>query len=210
VVDGAVHRARVRALRWTGDRVTGVTLEDGTDLTATTTVLAAGASIRFIDGLPDALRPPVRPVKGQTLRVRLPDPLPRIVRGSVKGNPVYLVPRTNGELVIGATSEEVGFDVRPRAGAVYELLRDAQTLVPSVAEAELVDVSTGLRPGSPDNAPIIGRLCDGLVAATGHYRNGVLLTPVTADGVAQLVVSGQLPAELQPFRPQRFTAEVPA
>jgi len=152
-------------------------------------VLAAGAWSRAVGGLPEDLRPPVRPVKGQTLRLRGPaDHLTHVVRGSVKGNAVYIVPRADGEIVVGASSEEAGFDDRPRTGPVYELLRDAATLVPALTETTFVEVDTGLRPATPDNAPILGptRL-PGLVMATGHYRNGVLLTPVTADEIAALV-----------------------
>jgi glycine oxidase len=146
-------------------------------------------------------------VKGQTLRLRLAGRprLGRVVRATVKGSPVYVVPREDGELVVGASSEERGFDQQPRAGAVYELLRDAQTIVPELSEAVLEELSTGLRPGSPDNAPIVGPTAiDGLVAASGHYRNGILLTPVTADGVASLISDGMLPDVLKPFTPARF------
>lgn len=204
-----VARIDVRA-----DRVCGVTTVGGTGLAAGVVVLAAGAQAGRVAGLPDSARPRVHPVKGQTLRlrVRADDLPPRIVRGSVRGSPVYLVPRAAasgvGELVVGATSEEAGFDCTPRAGAVYELLRDAQSLLPAVSEAELVEVSTALRPGSPDNAPQIGRTAvDGLVVATGHYRNGILLTPITADGVARLITDGGLPAELLPFGPERFVLQ---
>jgi glycine oxidase len=118
---------------------------------------------------------------------------------------VYLVPREDGEVVVGASSEEAGFNVQPRAGAVYELLRDAQTVVPELAEAELTEVSTGLRPGSPDNAPLLGRCGpEGLVLASGHYRNGILLTPITADGISELLVTGAVPAELAAFDPARL------
>jgi glycine oxidase len=127
-----------------------------------------------------------------------------VVRGSVRGNPVYLVGRANGELVVGASSEEAGFDLRPRAGAVYELLRDAQTLIPELSEAEFVEVSTSVRPGSPDNAPLLGMSnVDGLVYATGHYRNGILLTPVTADEIANLVATGEASDVIAPFTPGR-------
>jgi glycine oxidase len=159
--------------------------------------------------VPAAVAPPVRPVKGQTVRVALPGPqrLQHVVRGWVKGMPVYLVPRRDGRIVVGASSEERGFDVAPRAGAVYELLRDAQSLVPELGEAVLEEVSTGLRPGSPDNAPIVGATAvDGLFVATGHYRNGILLTPVTADGTAALIADGAAPAALVPFSPSRFSA----
>jgi glycine oxidase len=194
-----------------GVRVIGALTEAGERFSAGATVLAAGAWSRNIAGIPASALPPVRPVKGQTLRLRAPSGLlNHVVRGSVKGNPIYVVPRSDGELVIGASSEEAGFDVRPRAGAVYELLRDATTLVPELSEAEFVEVSTSLRPGSPDNAPMIGpSAVDGLVIATGHYRNGILLTPVTADEVAALIVSGSPSALLAPFAPTRFASKSP-
>ncbi|WP_395725940.1 glycine oxidase ThiO [Nakamurella sp.] len=213
LVDAPVARIDVG-----GGRARGVITADGTSLPAGTVVLAAGAHSGRVAGLPDADRPRVHPVRGQTLRLRMSaDTMPPlIVRGTVKGSPVYLVPRATslesgpptGELVIGASSEEAGFDCTPRAGAVYELLRDAQSLLPAVSEAELVEVSTGLRPGSPDNAPLIGRSrTEGLVIATGHYRNGVLLTPITGDGVAALLADGALPPELLAFSPERFAPQ---
>ena len=146
-------------------------------------------------------------MKGQTLRLRVPGPsvLRHVIRGTIKGSPVYLVPREDGELVVGASSEEVGFDLEPRAGAVYELLRDAQSLVPLLGEVQFVEVSTSVRPGSPDNAPIIGpSSIPGLVLATGHYRNGILLTPITADGIADLMTTGSLPDVLAGFGADRF------
>jgi glycine oxidase len=193
-------------------RVGGVRVTGGAVISSRWVVLAAGCWSGRVDGLPPEAAPPVRPVKGQTLRLRLPEParLRHVVRATVKGSPVYVVPRPDGQLVVGASTEEKGFDRRPRAGAVYELLRDAQTILPGLGEATLEEISTGLRPGSPDNAPIVGPTAvDGLVVATGHYRNGILLTPVTADGVARLLTDGRLPAVLEPFTPSRFT-EVPA
>jgi glycine oxidase len=192
------------------DRVRGVRLPDGSVLGARHVVVAAGCWSARIEGIPADIVAPVRPVKGQTLRLRLPGRprLQRIVRGWVKGAPIYLVPRADGEIVVGASVEEQGFDQQPRAGAVYELLRDAQSLVPELGEAVLEEICTGLRPGSPDNAPIVGPTrVDGLIHATGHYRNGILLAPVTADGVADLIIDGVLPDELGPFSPARF-AEV--
>jgi glycine oxidase len=192
-----------------GDRVVGVRLADGTVIGCRHVVLAAGCWSQHIEGVPASARPAVRPVKGQTLRLRLPGAprLDHIVRGRVKGAPIYLVPRTDGTIVVGASVEENGFDQQPRAGAVYELLRDAQSLVPELSEAVLDEVNTGLRPGSPDNAPIIGPSeIDGLIHATGHYRNGILLVPVTADGIASLIVDGALPGELGPFAMSRFAA----
>jgi glycine oxidase len=117
---------------------------------------------------------------------------------------VYVVPRQNGEVVIGATAEERGFDTTVTAGAVHELLREGYRVLPEIAELELVDVSAGLRPGSPDNGPLIGELEDGVVVATGHFRNGILLAPVTADAVTALLV-GEAPDDVAlPFAPDRF------
>jgi len=193
------------ALVHRGGAVTGVRLGDGTELPAGQTVLAAGAWSALIE-LPVDVPLPVRPVKGQTLHLYgEPGLLTHVVRGDVRGAPVYLVPRDDGRLVIGASSEEAGFDVRPRAGVVHDLLRDAQALLPAVAELELGEVRTGLRPGTPDNAPLLGRIgVDGLVVATGHHRNGVLLAPVTAEGIAELLLSGTTPPAWSPFDPLRF------
>jgi glycine oxidase len=206
----AVERAGARVVRERAARVVrrGVVLANGDRLGADTVMVAAGAWSGQLDGVPaEAGR--VRPVKGQTLRLRLPEAaLRHVVRGTVQGSPVYIVPRDGGRLVVGASSEEAGFDLRPRAGAVYELLRDAQALLPVLGEAEFDEVSTSVRPGSPDNAPLIGPTgVDGVIAATGHYRNGVLLAPITADGVAELVADGTLPDVLAPFTPQRFASQ---
>ena len=178
-------------------------LDDGTSLSSAHLVVATGAwSAALMTGLP------VRPVKGQTLRLRTESSLlSRVLRGSVRGNPVYLVPRADGEVVVGATSEEAGFDLRPRAGAVHDLLRDAQAVLPAVTEMELVEVSTGLRPATPDNAPLIGATANpAVVAATGHYRNGILLAPITAEAVTAAITEGTLLPEVHEFGPQRFAA----
>ena len=192
-----------------GDRATGVRLTDDTAIRADTIVLAAGSWSGTIPGLPPEAAPPIRPVKGQILRLHArpsDPPLPsHVVRGVVRGAQIYLVPRTSGELVVGATAEEQGFDVSVTAGGVYELLRDARATMPGITELELREVSAGLRPGSPDNAPLIGpSAVRGLLFATGHYRNGVLLTPITAHAVATLIRAGELPAVAAPFTPQRF------
>jgi glycine oxidase len=210
---GARRRSSPARLAVHGERAVGVRLDDGTTLSAAAVVLAAGAWSGHFEGVPAEFGAPVRPVKGQTLRLRLPgEPrLRHVVRGTVKGTPIYLVPRADGQLIVGASSEEAGFDVSPRAGAVYELLRDAQSLLPELAEAMLEEVCTGLRPGSPDNAPIIGPSgLPGLVHATGHFRNGILLAAVTADGVAELITTGGLPEALRPFAAMRFAPAVPA
>src|ERR1700735_2630064 len=185
-----------------GERAEGAVLADGTRVLARYVVLAAGWQSGAIAGLPDGVAPPVRPVKGQILRLR-PTPaagaaglppglLERTVRGIVRGSSVYLVPRQSGELVIGATQEELGPDTRVTAGGVWELLRDARTLVPGITELELAEAVAGLRPGTPDNAPVIGPAAvPGLVLAGGHFRGGVLLAPVTADVVTEYLVTGE-------------------
>jgi glycine oxidase len=168
-----------------------VRLKSGERIAAGTVVLAAGPWSSTIDGLPDDARPSVRPVKGEILRLRAASgvELPgHSLRGFVNGHEIYLVPRTDGELVVGASVEECGFDTTVRAGAVRELLRDARAIFPGIDELELVETIAALRPGSPDNRPMIGRTSvANVVLATGHYRNGVLLTPVTADLVADIV-----------------------
>ncbi|MDP9117343.1 MAG: glycine oxidase ThiO [Actinomycetota bacterium] len=196
-----------------GDSAAGVRLAGGDLISATTTVIAAGAWSAVVGGVAPHVCPPVRPVKGATLRLHLRSDtrVGHVLRGLVKGNPVYAVPRHDGELVIGASSEEAGFDQTPRAGAIYELLRDAQALLPELSEASFDQVTTRLRPGSPDNAPLIGEAGPGgLICATGHYRNGVLLAPLTADAVAELVVSGSPPECIRDFAPTRFRPVVPA
>ncbi len=191
-----------------GGRASGATLADGTGLAAATVVLAAGWRSGGIGGVPAAVLPPVRPVKGQILRLRGPHPLlSRSVRGVVRGSSVYLVPRTSGELVVGATQEELGADTRVTAGGVWELLRDARELVPGITELELAEATAGLRPGTPDNAPVLGpSALPGLVLATGHFRSGVLLAPVTADLIAELLDTQRLPPAAARFSPARFAA----
>jgi glycine oxidase len=177
-----------------GGRVTGVTLRHGGRLVAGAVVVAAGCRSGQIGGIPEATRPPVRPVKGITVRLRGDaggPSLRRTVRGMVHGRSCYLVPRRDGTLVVGATVEERGFDLSVRIGAVSDLLDDARQLVPALDEYELLDSPAGLRPGSPDNAPIVGQThVAGLLMATGHYRNGILLAPVTAYEVTRILLSG--------------------
>ncbi|MEY9874998.1 glycine oxidase [Streptacidiphilus sp. MAP12-33] len=208
-----LHRSRAAELLLDGDRAGGARAEDGTTLRAEQTVLAAGSWSGELPGLPPEAQLPVRPVKGQVLRLRMesvqgPLPMPflsRNLRAVVKGVHLYLVPREDGELVLGATMEEQGFDTTVTAGGVYELLRDARELLPGITELPLVEASAGLRPGTPDNAPLLGPTAlPGLVAATGHHRNGVLLTPVTGDAIATYLTTGALPPEAAPFTPTRF------
>jgi glycine oxidase len=187
-----------------GDRLVGVATADGTHHLAEAVVLAAGAWSGSAEWLPEAIRPPVRPVKGQILTLRGATPVAGRI---VVTERVYMVPRGDGRMVVGATVEELGFDSRVTAGGVYELLREAYRALPEVAELELERVVAGLRPGTPDNAPLVGRgALDGLVLATGHFRNGILLAPLTAIGVAAHLAGDDPPAELEVADPARFGA----
>lgn len=196
----AAERAGVTVMEQPAAQVsaTRVRLADASMLTAAQVVAAAGCWTPRLTAVPG------RPVKGHILRLRGQGFLQRTIRGVVAGSHVYVVPRADGEIVIGATMEELGFDTTVRAGGVYELLRDARAILPGITELEFVETGAGLRPGSPDNAPIIGRIPDGPIVATGHYRNGILLTPVTADAVVDLLAGGSLPAAMAPFSPERF------
>jgi glycine oxidase len=220
---------RVAELAVEGDRVTGVVLSgggpaghesstsagpvpsrpEGETLAAGVVVLAAGCWSGGLGGLAAEVLPRVRPVKGQLLYLRGSADQPLCSR-NVRGLEVYVVPRGDGRVVVGATVEEQGFDTTVTAGAVHDLLRAALELLPDVAELELAETVVGLRPGSPDNAPMLGPAGpDGLVVATGHYRNGILLTPVTADAIAELLITGQVPEMIAPFTPGRFADGVP-
>jgi len=188
------------------ERVTGVTLQSGERVSGAAVALAAGPWTQQVEGLPPAARVPVRPVRGQILRLRDPAGaglLQRVVR--FQGG--YLVPRADGRYVLGATVEERGFGLAPTAGAVHDLLRDACELVPGVSELEIEELSVGLRPGTPDNAPAIGPgAVQGLTWATGHYRNGILLAPLTAELVAGVLAGGRAPDPLlSACDPARFT-----
>jgi glycine oxidase len=201
---------RVAELAVDRDRVTGVVLADGTRLPAGSVVLAAGCWSGGLGGLAAEALPPVRPVKGQLLYLRGSASDPLCTR-NVRGLEVYVVPRDDGRVVVGATVEEQGFDTRVTAGAVRDLLRAALELLPDAAELELLETVVGLRPGSPDNAPMLGPAGpEGLVVATGHYRNGILLTPVTGDAIAELLATGRVPDLIAPFTPGRFSGGVTA
>jgi glycine oxidase len=196
-----VTGATVVAAAIEGDRITGVTTADGAEHRADAVLLAAGAWSGVAEWLPDAARPEVRPVKGQILTL-CGD---RAAAGIVVTERVYLVPRADGRLIAGATVEEMGFDTRVTAGGVHELLREAYRVLPEVAELELERAVAGLRPGTPDNAPIVGRgALEGLVLATGHFRNGILLTPLTAAGVAAELAGEARPEALAAADPARF------
>ena len=203
---GVVFVRETAAVAGSGARTVGVTTPERGLIESDAVVLAAGCWSALVDGLPSRAVPPVRAVKGQILRLR--------GRGGdllaehlIRGRDVYVVPRRDGRVVVGATVEERGYDTAVTAGAVHDLLRDARELIPDIAELEIEEVDAGLRPGTPDNAPLLGwSAVDGLAFATGHHRNGILLTPVTADVVAALVCDDAVPDVAAPFSPARFTA----
>ncbi|HEY7951936.1 MAG TPA: glycine oxidase ThiO, partial [Solirubrobacteraceae bacterium] len=185
--------------------VTGVLLDDGEHIAADRVVLAAGAWTSEL-GLPAGASIPVRPVKGQILRLRDPAGAGLLTR-VVRFHGGYLVPRGDGRYVLGATMEERGHDVHPTAGGVYELLRDAHELVPGIAELEIEELGVGLRPSTPDNAPAVGLgALDGLLWATGHHRNGILLAPLTAQFITATLAGDTAAAHLDGCDPGRLIA----
>jgi glycine oxidase len=199
-----VERA-ARAVLDDGARITAVRTDSGA-VEAETVLVAAGAHSAALHPALDGL---VRPVKGEILRIAhragaFPPP-GRTVRALVDGRPVYAVPRDHGGLVIGATQAELGFDTEVTVGGVRDLLRDAERVLPGIAEYALVETAAALRPGSPDNLPLIGALGpDGLLVATGHHRNGMLLAPVTADAVLALLCGDPVPDAMGAADPARF------
>jgi glycine oxidase len=196
------EHAEVASVSIRAHRVDGVVLRDGDRLDSPQVVVATGVWSGELQGIPDSARVPVRPVKGQILRLHDPSG-PGLLERVVRFSAGYVVPRGDGRYVIGATMEERGFDTTVTAGAVFELLRDAGELVPGVSELVLDELSAGLRPATPDNVPVIGRGGpEGLYWATGHRRGGILLAPVTATLVADLLAGGApaIPVALDPAR----------
>jgi glycine oxidase len=190
------------------DRANPANPADPLNLSARHVVIAAGHATSAIDGVPDAVRKAIRPVKGQILRLKHPPNLPPVlthtVRAIVQGHDVYLVPRTDGELVAGATQEERD-DRDVTAGAVHDLLRDATTAVPAISELIFAEASAGRRPGTSDNGPILGPAeTERLIIAAGHFRNGVLLSAATADAVTALLAGEKPDKAWAPFQPGRF------
>jgi len=204
-----VTRDRVTGVLMRDGRVGGARLADGGEIASAAVVVAAGCWSGSVDGLPDPLRSVVRPVKGQLVRLRHPAGMPPVIshtiRATVRGIDVYLVPRADGEVIVGATSEERGPDLTVTAGAVHDLLHDAMCVLPVTSEMVLAETCAGLRPGTPDNGPVVGDCgIEGLLMATGHYRNGILMSPVTADAIVAVLAGQEPTAEWQPFTPQRF------
>ncbi|MCX2746412.1 glycine oxidase ThiO [Arthrobacter sp. MI7-26] len=229
--EGFAVRNKAASLLWEDGRVVGAELESGTRVLAKETVVANGLHAAQLNGLPDGLSLPLRPVYGDILRLRVPEHLRPLVtatvRGMVRGVPVYIVPREDGTVVIGATQREDGLSVSGgsanpvSAGGVYQLLRDAQVLVPAVAELELLEATARARPGTPDNAPLLGRVATGagpegaegtvpgltvpgLIVASGFFRHGVLLTPAAAK-ICVGLMDGTDDPRWNKFRPDRFS-----
>lgn len=198
---------RAAAIVTRAGRMTGVTLARGDSVPCGTCVLAAGCWSGSVSGLEAAVIPRVRPVKGQLLYLRGPSDSAPAER-NIRSLDVYIVSRGDGRVVVGATVEELGFDTAITAGAIHTLLRDAIEILPALEDLELIETVAGLRPASPDNAPLLGPSgMEGLVLATGHYRNGILLAPVTAAAISELLTSGVAPDVIAPFTPGRFELE---
>jgi len=203
VIEGIFEGDRIVGVRTTSRRsdTSGVSDRRLDEVCAETVVLANGAWSGATPWLPEHARPPVRPVKGQVLELRRRDGEPP-ARHILASERVYLVPRADGRLIVGATVEEMGYDTAVTAGGVHELLREAYRLLPDVAEMELVDAIAGLRPGTPDNLPLVGPgAIDGLVLATGHFRNGILLAPLAAQAVSDLISSRR--SSFSRYRPHK-------
>ncbi len=206
------ENAPVQRIDAQNGKATGVWTNDGLH-EADVIVLAAGCWSADIEGLPDPIALPVRPVKGQMLALRMesgitPQKVIRTPRAKYNTN-AYLVPKADGRLIVGATSEEMGFDTQLTAGGLFELLRSAWEAVPGVYDLPVLETWAGLRPGCRDNAPILGRTCvDNLIMATGHYRNGILLTPVTAREISALILTGQPSEIIAPFGLSRFRQSI--
>ncbi|MFP4227716.1 MAG: glycine oxidase ThiO [Salinivenus sp.] len=185
-----------------------VRTEDGERVDADRVIVAAGVWSRDLDGLTPDAEPPVRPVKGQMIQLRRKRPFD--LQHVVRGPEAYLAPKSSGRLVVGATSEEMGFDTTVTAGGLYELLEGAWEVVPGILDLPVDETWAGLRPASRDHAPLLGPSgAPGIIMATGHYRHGILLTPVTAEEIAQLVRTGETSEWLEPFSPLRFSNATP-
>lgn len=239
-IDGYAVPDRAAGLVWADGAVAGARLAGGGTVLARETIVANGLDAAALAGLPDGLQLPLRPVYGDILRLAVPRQLQPLVtstvRGLVHGVPVYIVPRQDGTVVIGATQREDALAAThnaPAAGAraaagavsaggVYQLLRDAQVLVPAVAELELLECTARARPGTPDNAPLLGRVSlagdpaagesahvAGLIIATGFFRHGVLLAPAAA-AICRDLLDGTADVRWQPFNPGRFSGREPA
>lgn len=200
---GVLHEdSPVRAIEPDADSP-AVILENGKRIAGSAVVVAAGVWSRSIEGLERDARPPVRPVKGQMIELAMEPPFD--LKHVVRGPDAYVVPKSSGRLLLGATSEEMGFDERVTAGGLFTLLEGSWEIVPGIYDLPVTDMWAGLRPASRDHLPILGRSdAPGVVMATGFYRHGILLTPIAADEIAGLVADGSASEWIAPFSPARF------
>ena len=177
---------------------------DGERVAGDRVVVAAGVWSRELDGLTPDAQPPVRPVKGQMIQMRRTRPFD--LQHVVRGPEAYLAPKSDGRVVMGATSEELGFDTTVTAGGLFDLLEGGWEVVPGIRDLPVDETWAGLRPASRDHAPLLGAsAAPGVAMATGHYRHGILLTPITAEEMARLVCTGETSEWIEPFSPQRFS-----
>lgn len=198
---GQLHeQTPVAGVDITDDGVHRLVLEDSSTVDVDAVVVAAGAWSPRIEGIPDGVMPHIRPVRGQMLAVELGDP--PIIEHVIRAPDAYLVPKSDGRILIGSTMEERGFDDRPTAGGLYDILEGAWEAVPGIYDAHVLDMWTGFRPITLANQPVIGPTdVDGLYLSLGHGRNGILLTPATAYGLADCIDTGDTPEYLEPFLP---------
>ncbi|MEC8198411.1 MAG: glycine oxidase ThiO [Pseudomonadota bacterium] len=205
---GQLHEnTTVVAIETSGGRAAGLRV-DGSLVDAKAVVLAAGAWSREIDGLPEDIRPPVRPLKGQMMALQMDPNYPILQHVLWAPEGIYLVPRRDGRLLIGATVEERGFDTDLTAGGLLHLLRETWEVLPGIDELPVIETWVGFRPTSRDDAPILGPTAiEGLIVATGHHRNGILLTPLTANAVSHYILTRELTDGIDQFGPHRFDNE---
>lgn len=211
ILGDRVIRTRAQEVIYASDRAIGLRGADGNDYLADEVVLAAGLNTADITGLPENLNLPLRPVYGDVLRLRVPARLQplvtRTIRGVVQGRPVYIVPRADGTVVLGATSREDDL-TGVSAEGVHQLLRDAYRLVPGILDCEIYEMTARARPGSPDDVPMIGRVAPGLTVSTGYFRHGILLTAIGSNLTADVVAGRENdndPALLSAVNPFRFS-----
>lgn len=196
------EKTKVEKVKTGNSSVEGIVTENS-EYSFDKVVVAAGCWSQQIEGIPGRFRPPIRPVKGQVITLEKTDDCP--LKGTVRSPRMYMVPKEDGTIRLGATSEEKGFDKRPTAGGQKELLEDGWEIIPSIFDLPLVETIAGLRPASRDHAPIIGETnIPGLFYAMGHYRHGILMMPVTVYTLVDEILGGTAPAWMKPFRPQRF------
>lgn len=207
----AVVRVNAAEVLYKGERAVGLRDENGADHFADEVVVAAGLDTGAIAGLPQELNLPLRPVYGDVIRMRVPERLQplvtRTIRGVVQGRPVYIVPRADGTLVLGATSREDDL-TGVSAEGVHQLLRDAYRLVPGILDCEITELTARARPGSPDDVPMIGCVAPGLTVSTGYFRHGILLSAIGSKLTADLVMGETLSEDMAAaIDPWRFTKE---